>query len=176
MPTKKRQNQELPQHEHHESKRFRRELAVEERPRENSERTTGFCLPVVCNVKVCHLRPRYDNLFEWMKDPKNEYIARGGVVFINGTRFPGRSSIWANPFKIGRDGNRSTVIKKCEEHYRNLLQEKPELIKELMKLQGKNLGCWCVESPTSDCDENVVCHGQVLIKLMKEYHHRNGLN
>lgn len=136
-----------------------------------ARRVINFCLPTVCNVKVAKLRPKYDNLFEWMKDPKNAYIGRGGVVFINGTRFPGKSSIWANPFKIGRDGSRAVVIRKCEEHLRNLLKEKPELVNELMDLNGKNLGCWCVDSPTNECDdpEQIVCHGQLLIKLMKEF-------
>jgi hypothetical protein len=136
-----------------------------------SEESGSMCLPIVCNVKVAYLRPQYDNLFEWVKDQRNEYIGRGGVVFINGSRFPGKSSVWANPFKIGRDGSRAVVIRKCEEHLRNLLKEKPELVKDLMNLKGKNLGCWCVDASTSECDDHdqIVCHGQLLIKLIKEY-------
>lgn len=42
----------------------------------------------VVNVKVAHIRPKYNNLKEWMEDENNEYVGRGGVVFVNGERFP----------------------------------------------------------------------------------------
>jgi hypothetical protein len=117
----------------------------------------------VCNVKVQYIQPQYENLAEWMKDPDNVYVGRGGVVFIGGVRFPGKSSVWANPFKIGRDGNRQVVIRKYRSFVESGLSEKPEMKKELKKLRGKNLGCWCV-APGID-EGVVVCHGQVLAEL-----------
>jgi hypothetical protein len=45
-----------------------------------------------------------------MNDEKNYYIGRSGVVFINKKRFPEKSSIFANPYKIGKDGDRNNVI------------------------------------------------------------------
>tara|TARA_Y100000385_G_scaffold263608_1_gene296246 strand:+ start:3884 stop:4078 length:195 start_codon:yes stop_codon:yes gene_type:complete len=36
----------------------------------------------IVNVKVSHIRPSYTDLHDWMKNPENEYIGRGGVVFI----------------------------------------------------------------------------------------------
>ena len=40
----------------------------------------------VCNVKVNNIRPKYNNLKEWMDDPNNIYIGRGKIVFINNER------------------------------------------------------------------------------------------
>lgn len=124
-------------------------------------------LPIVSNVKVKYLRPRYNNLKDWMADRDNVYIGRAGVVFVDGKRFPGKQSVWANPFKIGRDGSRDKVIQKYEDYIVAKLEAEPELKEELKTFQGKNLGCWCVDSPTSSCESGMVCHGQVLIKVLK---------
>lgn len=64
----------------------------------------------------------------------------------------GRPSKWGNPFTIGRDGDRETVIRK----YREWLLEQPSLVKSLPELRGKVLGCWCAPKP---------CHGDVLAEL-----------
>jgi hypothetical protein len=45
-----------------------------------------------------------------MNDPDNEYIGRGGVVFINGERFPKRASPWANPFTVKAEGRENCLI------------------------------------------------------------------
>lgn len=49
-----------------------------------------------------------------MKDPKNVYIGRKGVVFVDGVRFPEQSSEFSNPYKIGKDGDREQVIAQYE--------------------------------------------------------------
>lgn len=67
----------------------------------------------------------------------------------------GRPSKWGNPFTIGKDGNRQEVIIKYEKYIR----DKPDLLNSLNELKDKVLGCWC--SPKE-------CHGDVLIKLLKE--------
>jgi hypothetical protein len=64
----------------------------------------------------------------------------------------GRPSKWGNPFEIGKDGDRKTVIRK----YREWLIKQPELLAALPELKGKILGCWC--SPKA-------CHGDVLAAL-----------
>jgi hypothetical protein len=69
----------------------------------------------------------------------------------------GRPSKWGNPFEIGKDGNRKEVIIK----YENWIRSQPNLIKELKKLNHCVLGCWCPPKP---------CHGNVLIKLFKEFY------
>ena len=66
----------------------------------------------------------------------------------------GRGSIWGNPYKVGKDGNRDEVIEK----YRKYILSKPELIARLGELEGKVLGCWCRPAR---------CHGDVLIELIK---------
>ena len=110
----------------------------------------------VTNVSVKHIRPAYANLAEWCADPKNVYIGRAGVVFIEGKRYPSAPSPLANPFKIGRDGTREDVLEKFEAFTRRRLEVSPQLLREL---EGKTLGCWCKPD---------ACHGDILVKIMLE--------
>lgn len=66
-----------------------------------------------------------------------------------------RPSKWGNPFQIGRDGTREEVIKMYEVHVRR----RPDLLAALPELVGKRLGCHC---------KPLACHGDVLVKLLKE--------
>lgn len=113
----------------------------------------------IINVRVQCIRPKYANLKEWMNDDNNVYIGRKGIVFIDGQRFPKDDSIWANPFKISENETRESVINKYEKYIREKIV-KENLHDEIKKLKGKNLGCWC--KPLS-------CHGDVLLKIIKEY-------
>jgi len=119
----------------------------------------------VVNCKVKFIRPKYDNLQEWVKDSKNVYIGRAGVVFIENPktgikeRFPKQGSQFSNPFKIGRDGNRFEVLKKYEEMVIIKLSHDATFAKNLETLYGKNLGCWCHPEP---------CHGDVLLKIIND--------
>jgi hypothetical protein len=47
---------------------------------------------------------------------------------------------WGNPFELGVDGDRPTVIRLFVEHY---LPFKPGLLRLAAALKGKALGCWC---------------------------------
>ena len=67
----------------------------------------------------------------------------------------GRPSKWGNPFSIGKDGNRSDVIRK----YTAWIKDQPELLNSLNELKGKTIACWC--SP-------LACHGDVLARLADE--------
>ena len=69
-----------------------------------------------------------------------------------------RPTKWGNPFKIGEHGTRKEVIEKYEEYIRN----NPELMSALPEIDGKILGCWCLDFQP--------CHGDVLIKLVNEMH------
>jgi hypothetical protein len=71
---------------------------------------------------------------------------RGGLVFAE--------SKWANPFQVGRDGDRPTVIEKYREH----LTSRQDLMDSLPELAGRALGCWCAP---------LACHGDVLVELVK---------
>jgi hypothetical protein len=111
----------------------------------------------VVNCKVKYIRPEYNNLKEWMDNPNNEYIGRGGVVFINNKRYPPTASIFCNPFKQG-------TLEERIENYRiyitNKLKEDDTLVEKLLQLKGKNLGCWCKPER---------CHGDVLVELIEKY-------
>ena len=66
-----------------------------------------------------------------------------------------RPSKWGNPFKIGQDGNRKTVVKK---HKKWILQQ-PDLMNSLHELVGRKLGCHCWPK---------LCHGDNLIELIEK--------
>ena len=63
-----------------------------------------------------------------------------------------RSGPWGNPFVIGRDGDRLTVIRLFREH------SLPALLPRLPELAGKVLACWCYPLP---------CHCSVLIEALE---------
>lgn len=117
-------------------------------------------LSTVVNVKVAHIRPQYDNLEEWMKDPQNIYIGRKGIVFIaqddgSKKRFPPNNSYWANPFKVDKNSTREDIVLK----YKNYITEKLDHDgwDKLNELRGKKLGCWCKPD---------ICHGDILLNLL----------
>jgi hypothetical protein len=98
-----------------------------------------------------------------MGDPQNVYIGRGRIVFIDGKRYPPQDSIWANPFKVGKDGTLEEIIEKYEIYISQKLENEPELRRKLEKLKGKTLGCWCLDNPET---KNIICHGQILQHLI----------
>ena len=113
------------------------------------------------NVKVKYIRPKgYNNLKEWAKDTKNEYIGRAGIVFIDGERYPKKSSSFHNPFKIGKDGDRDEVIDKYRSYIIDNIGKNESLMKQLISMKGKRLGCWCYPD---------ACHGDVLLELIDMY-------
>lgn len=115
----------------------------------------------VCNCKVEFIRKKgYQNLADWCNDPNNVYIGRRGIVFIEGQRFPKEDSFFANPYKVGKDGDLEQVLKK----YYDYITNKPEVVTKLREIKGKNLGCWCVETNQM---YHITCHGQVLLFLMQ---------
>lgn len=60
---------------------------------------------------------------------------------------------FGNPFVIGKDGDRNTVIEKFKKYFYKRIQEDEEFKKEVFKLNGKILGCFC--KPKS-------CHGDII--------------
>lgn len=74
-------------------------------------------------------------------------------VYI-GREMPGlTASVFANPYKVGRDGTRQ----ECIDKYRQYVLGRPNLLKRLPELRGKRLACWC--HPRA-------CHGDVLVELL----------
>lgn len=122
----------------------------------------------VVNVKVKYIRPRgYNNLREWCDCEDNVYIGRGGIVFVDGVRYPKHSSIWASPYPV-KDYGLEKCLKKYEKYIRKELEGESIPLEKLKELKGKNLGCWCVDGETTNT-ENIVCHGQILLKLIEEF-------
>jgi len=134
----------------------------------------------VVNVKVKYIKSLgFNNLKEWCENDNNIYIGRKGIVFVdtdkidkNGKkikeRYPKCNSIFANPFKVkknknGDGDNRNQAVGDYEEYIKKKI-ENENLYEELLSLEGKNLGCWCKEM-----DKYVGCHGDVLLKLLKNY-------
>jgi len=69
-----------------------------------------------------------------------------------------RSTIWGNPFIIGKDGNRKQVIEK----YRLYLINNPYLMSRIHELKGLQLGCHC---------KTKECHGDVIVDILEgDYH------
>ncbi len=112
----------------------------------------------VVNVRAQNIRPRYANLQEWMEDPKNVYIGRGGTVFIGSRSISYPGSKWGNPFKPTKHNTKEQRIRQYEEYIRERI-ERECLQKELLSMKGKVLGCWC--KPEG-------CHGDVLVRLIEE--------
>ena len=70
----------------------------------------------------------------------------------------GRGTIWGNPYRVGVDGTRT----ECIEKYGKLLEQAlkhEDMVEELLKLQGKKLGCSCKPRP---------CHGDHIIKELEQ--------
>lgn len=67
-----------------------------------------------------------------------------------------RPGPFGNPFVIGRDGDRATVIAKFESWVRS----QPELVARIQReLRGRRLGCVCAPA---------LCHGDVLVRIADE--------
>ena len=81
---------------------------------------------------------RHGNLIAWAKEC-------GLFVRVD------RATPWSNPFVLGRDGDRATVIARYRDHH---LPRSPALLARLQELRGKALGCWCAPAP---------CHADVLV-------------
>jgi len=80
----------------------------------------------VWNSKVKYIRSgeeKFDNLKECLENNKYMYIGRRGIVFIKTEtgkeRFPKTDSVWANPYKVGKDGTLDEVLEKYEQYIKN---------------------------------------------------------
>lgn len=72
--------------------------------------------------------------------------------------YVGRPSVFGNPFAIGVDGDRATVIARYEAWI--VAPEQAELLARARReLRGRDLVCWCAPLP---------CHADVLLRLCNE--------
>src|SRR5260370_7483609 len=69
-----------------------------------------------------------------------------GAVYI------GRGSKWGNPYRIGAEGDRATVIRK----YERWLADQHHLLRALDELRSRSLLCFCAP---------LACHANLLLPL-----------
>ncbi|QKF94416.1 DUF4326 protein [Fadolivirus algeromassiliense] len=96
----------------------------------------------------------YQDLEDWLKNPNHVYIGRDMSVYVKAAK----GSKWCNPFNVKKYG-----LNKCLELYTEYIKSNKELLSQLNELDGKVLGCWCREDNSPD----IVCHGDVLVQLIK---------
>lgn len=77
----------------------------------------------------------------------------------------GRGSLWSNPFKIGENGDRDEVIEKYKQWL--VFGSGMPRLKRLGELEGKTLGCWCADHGGLHAGDELICHGQILLKLLE---------
>ena len=113
-------------------------------------------MAVVVAVNANKIRPRYNNLREWMQDENNAYVGRNGRIFIteNGekTIYHYPKSKWHNPYRADKTNTLDDVLDLYSQHLDNVLQDE-ENMKEFLLLKGKVLGCWCKPNK---------CHGDII--------------
>lgn len=125
---------------------------------------------VVCIKKEELVKRGIKNFLEWKNRPNSVYIGRNMDFYVTGAT----ASKWGNPFTINKYG-----LDKCLRLYEEYVRNTPSLYDALEELDGKELGCWCkqfvadpvkgkqfVADPVKD--KPSVCHGDVLVKLVKE--------
>ena len=71
----------------------------------------------------------------------------------------GRGSVWGNPFTV-KEMCREAAIEAYREYITKQLDQRPELVTQLLALKGKRLGCFCKPK---------ACHGDVLLDLIEKY-------
>ncbi len=114
--------------------------------------------PTVISVKKSNLKLLgYDSLEDWLKDPTHIYIGRDMQRFIKGAI----GSKWRNPYSIKKYKLNEALLL-----YKEYLLGNKELLNSLYELNGKVLGCWCVEVGMKS--NNIVCHGTILANLFRD--------
>jgi hypothetical protein len=72
--------------------------------------------------------------------------------------YVGRPSIFGNPFKIGKDGDRLEVIIKFENYFLYKINTDEQFKRAIDKLKGKVLGCYCAPKD---------CHARIIVDYLE---------
>ena len=114
-------------------------------------------MTTIVAVNADKIRPKYNNLKEWINDENNVYIGRHGRIFImeDGEKkiFHYHRSKWHNPYIPDKDHTLDEVLDLYSQHLDEMLKDE-STAREFLQLEGKNLGCWCKPNK---------CHGDVII-------------
>jgi hypothetical protein len=107
------------------------------------------------HTRVVHLQRKKGEIVQDCDVYIGRAVTRGGWTL--------KQSKWANPFQIGKKGMKT--VKEVARAYENHVRSNSMLMSSLHELRGNRLGCWCYPK---------FCHGNILIKLMKEQEVREG--
>lgn len=69
-----------------------------------------------------------------------------------------RSSPFGNPFHLGKDGDRVTVLMKYRKYFCDRVERDAEFRTQVLTLRGKRLGCWCAPR---------LCHGAIIAEWLE---------
>jgi hypothetical protein len=97
------------------------------------------------------------------KTPCDIYIGRSHNI----------NDIWGNPYTTKDSKIAEFKVDTKEEaitKYETYLRNNPELLDKLKDLKGKVLGCWCTNKTEYKETDKLICHGQILLKLLQEYY------
>ena len=72
----------------------------------------------------------------------------------------GRPSDFGNPFRIGKDGDRTKVVDLFSKYFYNRLKTDPKFKLRVLSLKGKRLGCYCKPEQ---------CHGDIIAEYVNTY-------
>ena len=104
----------------------------------------------IVNIRKSELKKHGVASFEqWNSKSNTLYIGRNMTVYVPGTY----KSKWCNPYTAKKYG-----LDECLAMYEAHIR-KSALYDDLLELIDCELGCWCKPEK---------CHGDVLIKLLKE--------
>ena len=81
---------------------------------------------------------------------------RGAPAPPTDAAYVGRPSAFGNPFAIGRDGDRATVIARYEQ-WLHAPEQHGLRERAVRELRGRDLVCWCAPQ---------ACHADVLLQLV----------
>jgi len=70
-----------------------------------------------------------------------------------------RSSPFGNPFHLGADGDRTTVLAKYREYFEKRVVDDPGFRQKVLALRGLRLGCWCAPQ---------LCHGMIIAEWLEK--------
>ena len=123
------------------------------------------CLPEGVCVKAKNLRPKHDNLREWMANSSHVYVGRRGRIFIKergGGKhvFHYKDSEWCNPFKL-TEYSLEESLEKYENYLCRKLDDDPDALERFRHLSfASEIGCFC--------DPSQKCHRDVILKILRE--------
>lgn len=92
-----------------------------------------------------------------------------GAIYV-GRAMPRRGlkgSPFANPYRIGRDGDREACIRKFAADLEDrLIHNRQETLDALLPLVGRPLACWCRHAGDEQTLENA-CHADVILAVIR---------